>query len=334
MNSDKSSSKISKIERYRENILSISWDMSAVCNYSCSYCDPCYHDGRDKMPSWEATENFFKQIREQARGKRVWIEMKGGEPTLWNELEQFLDFCKQQDNWDINLVSNGSRRAKWWQDNYQKLSAITLSFHAEKAEVEHFRSVLDEIGRSYKASVLVLMLPNRFEKCENAIESLRSEFPYVQKSPILIMDPFNDNQIYNYSAEQKNKLADLRKWRAQIDKLPDNFQHVPTPDLCKVFYDNDHNEPRTGGEILKSQGLNRFRDWECQAGIERLHISTDGTVFRGQCKNNGSIGSIYDDKFDLPTEPTICSFETCHCNPEICISKAPQEKPKATEITI
>ena len=96
-------------------------------------------------------------------------------------------------------------------------------------------------------------------------------------------------------------------------------------------------------EDLVAQGLNRFRDWTCNAGVQTLYIDYDGSVWIANCAgapNNpnhlapqpldqqwGHVGSIITDSYAWPTNPVICPFDYCGCGADICASKCAQPVP-------
>jgi hypothetical protein len=52
--------------------------------------------------------------------------------------------------------------------------------------------------------------------------------------------------------------------------------------------------------------------WKCWAGLDGIVIASDGSVYRGWCKQD-RLGKVSDPSLDFPTEPTICARENCQC---------------------
>lgn len=63
-----------------------------------------------------------------------------------------------------------------------------------------------------------------------------------------------------------------------------------------------------------------FTGWECNAGIEHFHIDQQGELYRGVCKQGGSLGNIHGE-YTLPDTPIICAKQECWCTTDIRTSK-------------
>jgi hypothetical protein len=50
----------------------------------------------------------------------------------------------------------------------------------------------------------------------------------------------------------------------------------------------------------------------------------DGSIYRGWCKEGGSLGRIDQLDLVLPTEPVLCNKKMCHCNFDIMCTKEKQ----------
>ena len=67
--------------------------------------------------------------------------------------------------------------------------------------------------------------------------------------------------------------------------------------------------------------LNKFKGWDCNAGIESLMINWDGDVHRATCRVGGSLGNIYNGTFIVPEDPVICDRNFCTCAADIPLTK-------------
>ena len=72
---------------------------------------------------------------------------------------------------------------------------------------------------------------------------------------------------------------------------------------------------------LSAREENRFRGWECWAGLQQITIHNDGNVYRAICRQGGLLGNIYTG-FEMPVDTVMCAKETCNCAADIHLSKA------------
>ena len=70
-----------------------------------------------------------------------------------------------------------------------------------------------------------------------------------------------------------------------------------------------------------SEKTNNWAGWKCYSGVEQLIVDMDGGIYRGWCKEGGSVGNINDAILELPEEPIVCSKTMCHCNFDIMSTK-------------
>ena len=57
-----------------------------VCNYSCSYCSDYHRDGTQRWPEdWEPYLDLIKRLKK--RNKYLYVEVLGGEPTVWPKFQ-------------------------------------------------------------------------------------------------------------------------------------------------------------------------------------------------------------------------------------------------------
>ena len=68
-------------------IAMITLEISNKCNYACSYCPPDIHNGTHDWLDLDACMRFFKEL--SLTHERVYINLTGGEPTMWPRLQEF-----------------------------------------------------------------------------------------------------------------------------------------------------------------------------------------------------------------------------------------------------
>jgi len=62
---------------------------------------------------------------------------------------------------------------------------------------------------------------------------------------------------------------------------------------------------------LNFEGKTNFYGWRCMAGISLIRIAPNGDIFIANCGQGGSIGNIYRNEFNPPTEPVACEKFRC-----------------------
>jgi hypothetical protein len=294
-----------------QDLFTVSWNLSDVCNYKCAYCEEELNGGRNKFPELKNIQGFIAALERATVGKKVVFDLKGGEPTLWRELPALVDQLRGR-GWQSVVVTNGSRRPDWWRENGGRFDIVVLSFHPGAAKIEHFVDVIKILGERAMCGVLVAMEPARFSEGQEAVRLLRDTFPALGVTPIVLAEPGSHGKMYDYTPEQKAWLANPPPGK-KIDGA-EIFRHFENPSArggrekvrVKTRTWLTKKETVLTDDQLKVQGLNRFKGWTCTAGLSRLHIETDGGIFRGQCRAGDQLGTIYDEELVIRSRARYC----------------------------
>ncbi len=143
-------------------ILAVSWSMTSVCNYKCSYCPDYLHDGRSKFPDPEAAFRTVDRLHDVAerKGWGLWLDLSGGEASLWPHFEAFVNYARSKSA-RIGLNSNGSRPLDFWKRVGPTLASLHLSFHTEYGDPDAFCRVVELMGAmpEMQLGVSVMALP-------------------------------------------------------------------------------------------------------------------------------------------------------------------------------
>jgi hypothetical protein len=95
-----------------------------------------------------------------------------------------------------------------------------------------------------------------------------------------------------------------------------------TPDQhynAEVHYD-DGDIVKIYATKLSNQRLSNFFGWECEAGLSRIFILPDSSVYGGECEND-FLGKLNNNTFKLSNQPTICKKPRCIGNPDDLVTK-------------
>ena len=95
-----------------------------------------------------------------------------------------------------------------------------------------------------------------------------------------------------------------------------NLYQIPVEHYNNIIvHYEDGTSDKTYATRLKFLGLDKFKDWKCNAGIARISINPNGDVYSAEC-NNDYMGNLDNNTFELFTNPKLCKFDTCTNNPD------------------
>jgi organic radical activating enzyme len=326
------SRKIIKIHDNRDsNLLRVEWIIGNLCNRKCWYCFPGSNSGTIPCPTdidllkenlSALFDNYLKIGKDQFE-----ILISGGEPTLWKELPEILEYLRSRYNIVIRTLTNGYRKLEWWEQNHKMFDHVEISVHNESADIDHLINVADYLFESETMVVAnVLMDPKNFDICKNIVEKLKtSKHPW----PVIAKTVFFEG-VTNYTEEQKLYFKEKVKHR------------IPDKELVRKFWKGKLEENRywatySDGEIfeipherwLMLQNLNHFYGWKCNLGVDCLQIMPDGFLtgnclqpMYGRDEHYSILDSEFKNKFTPTIKPVICKQLICKCTTDINLPKS------------
>jgi organic radical activating enzyme len=313
---------------YPTDMLRIEYMLGNLCNHKCSYCFPGSNEGTYPWPEIETVKKNLGHLLDHYKrnGKTLFqFYLIGGEPTLWKDLPELCKFLKDNYNSIINISTNGSRKLDWWKDNCKLFDNIEISVHHEFANIDHLKLVAD-LTYSSKIHVVsnVLMDPDHFDKCRAIIEDMKTS----KKRWGIIAKSVHFNGQTRYTDEQRDYVKNSVK---RIPNIIWYLRTIKNPVIRnKVsFTDNTGKNFKVPSDSwFALYGLNKFKGWECNLGVDHIEIFQDGNI-SGNCRQKifGLSGyyNLYDknfvDEFNPTISPTICQQNICGCSSEIIIRK-------------
>jgi len=97
-----------------------------------------------------------------------------------------------------------------------------------------------------------------------------------------------------------------------------NFKDTLWPN-CQVTL-ADGSTVKIDANQLHNDAIDNWKGWSCEAGMSRLHIEADLTVYSGECKND-ILGNLSDGWTEMK-QLTICKRERCTgCTDDLLVSK-------------
>lgn len=306
--------------KWDRDTLVVDWFLGKRCNFDCSYCTPDIHDNFSKHIPLADLKNTIRAFLEKFSPEKVKIGFTGGEPCVHPEFHLFVEHLNQLGITSTTVTTNGSRPAKYYISLYNNIKRCTFSQHFEYTENKIFlpkiKEIFSNINNNKHLMVQIMYHSNYINEAKEAVQFYKdNNIPYSLRR---IRSKTIDHKIYNnYSDDDLNWLINENKnntiqepnveiW-TETDTITSEFVHV---------------------NQISGEKKNNFKGWTCFAGISYIHIWSDGTVYRGNCKEGGAIGNINDTNFSLPVDPVICSRNLCFCAPEIAVKKYKSEKHK------
>jgi MoaA/NifB/PqqE/SkfB family radical SAM enzyme len=297
----------------------VNWALTTKCNYRCTYCHPDLYNGKIKTAGFDVVSRFVNQVFSycEQKGMKPFFEFAGGEVTYVKWFGDLLTLIHQRGGL-VTVISNASSSLDWWKQHVHAIHSACLSFHSgEVKDKAHFIQVAEMIQDAPKTNlhVNIMMQPDRFDECLAFARELKARVECgIALQPLY--HGFGAGAVtakHTYTEQQEAIMRDFRGgWREK---------HTPNPRGAVLLSMNDGKTYKTSNfELLVAEKTN-FTGWDCYAGIENIIVTFEGDIYRGWCKQDGPIGSIYADEIVLPQRPTLCKTPICQCGADICSTK-------------
>lgn len=294
--------KLEYVDPHKQDWLLVTWDLSNKCNYRCSYCPSMFNDGSSGWPDWNNVQRFIQQLNEKTN-KQICFRISGGEPTYWKHFYEMADCVKSYGNY-FSFLSNGSRDVEYFKYMSRVTDGLILSYHPEYSNKEHFVDLCNVMN--CPVAVNLMLTPSNFDEMLKVAEYLYNNSS-VAVWPKVVLDKVSmSNDIAPYTSKQRDTINNWQYFR----KLDDTKVHRGELLL---------NGKTVSANDLILQGLNKHKGWTCWSGVDQLNISFNGEIYKADCQVGGVVGTITD--FELPTEPQICTKDSCNCLSDIYLRK-------------
>ena len=317
--------KLVKIENgWDKNVLGIDLSVGNVCNYKCWYCFPGANEGNHKFPEYETFKHNITHLLNHYKnnGKKIFnISFVGGEPTHWPKLIEFIKHLKENFNCVISMTTNGSKPLDYWQKIVPYFDRIQMSCHHQYVDIKKFRDVCDYMyEQNVIVSASVMMDPNAWDTCLDLVKYLKQS---KKRWTIRYVELLGES--ITYTAEQ---TAVLNLHRARGPNLFWFWKNNKTY-MSKVVATTDSgNKIKMKDNGLLLNRLNNFYGWECNLGVDWVHVSFDGKI-SGTCGqllyNQNTSYNLRDlnfiEDFNPTIQPVICKQLSCNCMAETNMPK-------------
>jgi organic radical activating enzyme len=312
MQNNLTDSNIVKIHNFNTTI---DWHFGNQCQYACSYCPEYLHAGDSKKLDLAQLKEFVLAAQDNLTfvgpAKKITFTFAGGEPTLNSAFGPLVKWLKENGH-VVYLVSNAGRTLRWWQEWGEYFDFVTLSFHTEETDLDHFVAVAEYASTVTRVDAHIIAWPFNFDRVKQAKErlSLVNNCVTFVKRVTKSWVP-EDRNFREYTEEESTWIdQNLRSGTSNFKTKKNYF--IETKDGQII---SDH--PLT----ITNSKLNNFYGWSCNHGVSHLGISVYGDVHGAHCKQL-HMGSIYDlEKINWVKEPSLCRQLLCTCIGDIIVTK-------------
>jgi organic radical activating enzyme len=309
--------KLIRIER-NPNPLFVHWKLTDFCNQACHYCPSFLHDGRFAKGilsgAMTATQiiNLCDRLLDLTQDRSGILTVLGGEPTVHDMLPTILE--KLNNNFAIEIVTNGSRGLSWWKELKALPHKVVISLHPEYYDATQFRinELVDFLIENNVAVCFNLMCDTaNWNTVIDIYNSIRDEYKCLT-IPAIITDYLSRStrKSIEYTDDQNQFMASLL---STLKLKPVSGHSVNT-----ATYNDGSTEIVNDPNLIINSKNNYFKGWSCSAGRDSISVDFNGAITAGICgaKRLGNAAT-----FKLNTENLICPNEVCGCTGDVILSK-------------
>lgn len=311
-------------------IFHLTWVVSNLCNYRCSYCREDLwggsHQNTNNVEEYKAALLELFRVYSGAGKEILHVFFSGGEPTYWKPLIEVCAFINAEapkyfKSHILGINTNLSRPLSWWQEYGHFFDEITASYHVERAVPEKFIENVQFLGDKSSLLVRLMMMNSRFEEMKAVGELLKQRCDnFTLEYARLYTELSFSAEEAKYDEKHEVFMRENASYFSQFRK-PMAKKVNYTPPLEGRFSDGTVRTIYTGE--ISARAENHFRGWTCFAG-EAVTIAQDGAFFTATCGQGPYLGNLNKgEKLDFSKllKPVKCNRELCHCGADIQIRK-------------
>lgn len=293
----------------------VEWKLHNVCNHKCSYCGEENKDGSNRWKSLETYKQYFDNLHRAANGAPLWVQLTGGEPTLFPELLELMKYIKQKGTY-LSMITNGSRTIRWWKEtrDARVLDMLVVTYHPEQTNDYHH---IIEVLNLFQDEPTETLCKTTHSK--GLLDRAFADTEYITNNTGAMTSVghmiINDYDIYaSYTPEQFEKLKQVSMVRGKFADTKKEtsvpFKHRYMHLFINVTFDDNTVEEMRAQLFMKNYKP-EFKNWRCANGKYIMKLEND-LVYRGIC-GVGEITSINDPKLQFNEDYITCTKNTCDC---------------------
>lgn len=275
--------------------LEVTWGITRMCNYTCSYCFGPDRLDRSRFTSLPYLKKAVDHIAELNRDT-VRFTFSGGEPTTHPDLGELIEYIHQifgKRLESILVISNGSRNQKL----YETLAGnegidrvrFNISLHTEFMELDHIVSLVKLLSHKIPLTLNLMFNPLKKDFCRTIHQelcTLRSAYPFMFHVIFLLVRPTFDTLDERYVPQdiewQKQAMEEFRKATLNGPEMPYLPQRGYSGAPFWNYADPSCPYKKMEGvdrDIMFADGNFNFKGMYCIHGSSLLCIESDGTVY-------------------------------------------------------
>jgi organic radical activating enzyme len=254
-------------------------------------------------------------------GSPFWIQITGGEPTLYPELLPLLQYMKEKGAM-ISLISNGSRTLRWWKELQEAnvLDYLFITYHSEQTnDYQHITEVLNLFHNA--ALEVVCLITHSLNSLDRAFEA--REYIVANTGAVITLKSmvFNFDIYEFYTADQ---LASLKKHGWEYGDLRETkgkstlLAHHRINHTLKITY-NKNFSTNIDPQLLMKKQQNKFLNWDCAIGGSNMRVDHD-VIYRGVCEVGGE-RHLDDAVIEFTNDYIPCTSPQCFCGTDMVAPK-------------
>lgn len=313
-----------KVEKATKiNYKYIDWRIHNVCTYDCSFCAPENKNGIERWSDLQTYKNQIDKIAQMCEGHPFWIQINGGEPTLYPEIIELIKYMKLKGAF-VSMISNGVRTYRWWENlrNSIVLDALYLSFHCEQTnDYQHFVNVIN-LFHDAPTSV-VCVITHTKDNIDLAFRTYDELIEHTGATITVKAMRIGNYDIYKYyTSEQLEKLKSALGAGKKPDKMPTAGPQIGP--IVNITYNDGTSIEMHHQNVMKNR-INYFKDWSCYVGQDTMRINKD-VIYRGAC-GVGETRNLNDENLSFTTDAITCTAPECFCALDLVSKKIlPEDK--------
>lgn len=279
--------------------IKIEWNLGKRCNYDCSYCPASIHDNSSPHTDIEILKQTVDKL--MTLGKPIRLSFTGGEPTVHPKFKELVQYCRHVGITWISVTTNGTLPYEFYAS--LDINQLVFSIHLEYNWKRVFNTI-ESVADLTNIKVIAQIMAHH--DYMDAVLQLRAKclLAEIPSTVRRIRWTEGDHDLFD---DMRYKPDDLNWIKEQESTVQGNC----VIDDLEIIHAND---------VIKLH-LNKFKGWDCNAGIESLMINWDGDVHRATCRVGGTLGNIYSGTFAVPEDPVICDRNFCTCAADIPLTK-------------
>jgi MoaA/NifB/PqqE/SkfB family radical SAM enzyme len=311
---------------FKQRNMFIDWQLSNICNYSCTYCNFRSNGGNFGWPTLEQSTKLVDKILEKSDHTYRTYNLLGGEPVLWREFGELTRYIKENDsNSVIQILTNAGRTLRWWKQYAETFDKVVITHHAHAASAEHIADVVEAIYPYCTVSVQVLVDVNNFHKVVSDFDYLIDRLNGIHVSPKKAETHLGSGIWMDYSPEQLKWIDDAYEQTIINNRIPTSIEELRDKNkFYREMYatDGNHTWVSSNKELIITD-KNHFNGWKCNIGTDMVCINSNGDITPASSCFQTEILGNYKTGGDIkwPSASYTCIYDGCFCGADIEIEK-------------